>query len=161
MTAYWNIVLCNLLEIDWHFRGALCLFHCHDGGWSVYMKLHGVAFQKTVYSSYLGVAILVWRGHRVGVLGEGVFVLMYKKENKTVVIIEEHQYYIEHFVQHYSVIVNYVHRCRYWRSLWIGSTTGGYWCITVFSFKMACDSVRREVWHCAASALNWYSHETG
>jgi hypothetical protein len=30
MTAFWDMASCNLIETDWHFRGAYCLYHQGD-----------------------------------------------------------------------------------------------------------------------------------
>jgi hypothetical protein len=43
MTAYWDITMRNLKEVDWCFRGAYCLHHQGD-----LMRLHGAIFQKAV-----------------------------------------------------------------------------------------------------------------
>jgi hypothetical protein len=34
-TAFWDIALCSLIEVDWHFRGA----HCRDNGVSKHIGL--------------------------------------------------------------------------------------------------------------------------
>jgi hypothetical protein len=45
MTAFWDIVLCNFVEVDQRFRGTL-LTHSHDGGGSIASKML-VCFNET------------------------------------------------------------------------------------------------------------------
>jgi hypothetical protein len=48
MIAFWDVVLCKLIEIDWYFRGAYCL-HCQgdesDGGGSTHIWNVGILHQ--------------------------------------------------------------------------------------------------------------------
>jgi hypothetical protein len=55
MTAFWDIALCSLIEVDWHFRGVYCLHHQGDQ-WKQCaplkcrstLRLHGAMAYKAV-----------------------------------------------------------------------------------------------------------------
>jgi hypothetical protein len=53
MAVFWNVVPCSLVEIDRRFRDACCLHHLPDDRWSIFTRLHGATFQKTVIFNHV------------------------------------------------------------------------------------------------------------
>jgi hypothetical protein len=49
MTGFWDIVQCNLVEVDWCFRDAYCLHHQSDMVEVVHNSQMSVCFSDTTY----------------------------------------------------------------------------------------------------------------
>jgi hypothetical protein len=54
ITAFWYIVLCSLIELDWHFGGTHCVHHQRMRQYapqkhqSTSVRLHGALFKKAI-----------------------------------------------------------------------------------------------------------------